>query len=64
MNSTNNDNSSFGNFNIALEDLNISLLIIWQNFSDLYPLNKIFLNVYTDLTTNRTFSIKTILDNS
>ncbi len=64
MNSTNNDNSSFGNFNIALEDLNISLLIIWQNFSDLYPLNKIFLNVYTDLTTNRIFSIKTILDNS
>ena len=45
-------------------NLNISLLNIWQNFSDLYSLDKKFLKVYIDLIINRIFSIKIILDNS
>ena len=54
MNSTSNDNSSFGNFNIALEDLNISLLNIWQNFSDLYLLDKTILDNSSSLAAEYT----------
>ena len=67
FNLTNSDNSSLGNFDIGLEDLNISGLNTWQNFSALEPFDKILLNSYTDLqnlTINVTFSIKIILDNS
>ena len=67
FNLTKSDNSSLGNFDIGLEDLNISGLNTWQNFSALEPFDKILLNSYTDLknlTINVTFSIKIILDNS
>ena len=67
FNLTNSDNSSLGNFDIGLEDLNISGLNTWQNFSALEPLDKILLNSFTDLknlTINVTFSIKILLDNS
>ena len=67
FNLTNSDNSSLGNFDIGLEDLNISGLNTWQNFSALEPFDNILLNSYTvlkNLTINVTFSIKLILDNS
>ena len=67
FNLTNSDNSSLGNFDIGLEDLNVSGLNTWQNFSALEPLDNILLDFYTDLknlTINVTFSIKIILDNS
>jgi len=67
FNLTNSDNSSLGNFDIGLEDLNVSGLNTWQNFSALEPYDNISLNSYTvlkNLTINVTFSIKIILDNS
>ena len=67
FNLTNSDNSSLGNFDIGLEDLNISGLNTWKNFSALDPFDNILLNSYTvlkNLTINVTFSIKLILDNS
>ena len=67
FNLTNSDNSSLGNFDIGLEDLNISGLNTWKNFSALEPFDNILLNSFTDLknlTINVTFSIKILLDNS
>ena len=67
FNLTGSDNSSLGNFDIGLEDLNISGLNTWKNFSALQPHNNILLRSFTDLqnlTINLTFSIKIKLDNS
>ena len=49
FNLTNKDNSSLGNFEIGLEDLNISGLNTWKNFTALEPYNKLLLRSYTDL---------------
>ena len=65
FNLTNKNNHSLGNFDIGLEDLNISGLNTWRNFSALEPCDKILLNTYTnldDLTINLTFSLKITLD--
>ena len=67
FNITNKNNSSLGNFDVGLEDLNISGLNTWKNFTPLEPFNKILLHSYTDLedlTINVSFSLKIKLDNS
>ena len=67
FNLTNKDNSSLGNFEIGLEDLNISGLNTWKNFTALEPYNKLLLRSYTDLkdlTINISFSLKIKLDNT
>ena len=67
FNLTNKDNSSLGKFDVGLEDLNISGLNTWKNFTALEPYNKILLRSYTDLqnlTINISFSLKIQLDNT
>ena len=67
FNLTNNDNSSLGNFEIGLEDLNISGLNTWKNFTALEPYNKLLLRSYTDLqnlTIDISFSLIIHLDNT
>ena len=67
FNITGQDNSSLGNFDIGLEDLNISGLNTWKNFTALEPYNKILIRSYTDLedlTINVSFSLKITLDNT
>ena len=67
FNLTSKDNSSLGQFDVGIEDLNISGLNTWQNFSALQPYDKLLLNSYTDLknlTINVTFSMKIKLDNT
>ena len=67
FNLTDQDNSSLGEFDVGLEDLNISGLNTWQNFSALEPYDKLLLNSNIDLqnlTINITFSIKIKLDNT
>ena len=67
FNLTNKDNSSLGNFEIGLEDLNISGLNTWKNFTALEPYNKLLLRSYTDLqnlTIDICFSLKIRLDNT
>ena len=67
FNLTNKDNSSLGRFDVGLEDLNISGLNTWKNFTALEPYNKILLRSYTDLqnlTINISFSLKIVLDNT
>ena len=49
FNITGQNNASFGNFEIRLEDLNISGLNTWKNFTALEPYNKTLLNTFTDL---------------
>ena len=67
FNLTDKDNSSLGNFEVGLEDLNVSGLNTWKNFTALEPYNKILLHSYTDLqdlTINISFSLKIKLDNT
>ena len=67
FNLTDKDNSSLGKFDVGLEDLNISGLNTWKNFTALEPYNKILLHSYTDLqnlTINISFSLKIRLDNT
>ena len=67
FNLTDSDNSSLGNFDIGLEDLNVSGLNSWKNFTAIQPYNNILLKSFTDLqnlTINLTFSIKIKLDNT
>ena len=67
FNLTDQKNGSLGNFEIGLEDLNISGLNTWKNFTALEPYNKILLYSYTylqNLTINISLSIKVKLDNS
>ena len=67
FNITDKDNSSLGNFDIGLEDLNVSGLNTWKNFTALEPYNKILIRSYTDLqdlTINISFSLKIKLDNT
>ena len=67
FNITDKNNASLGNFDIGLEDLNISGLNTWKNFTALQPFNKILLNSFTnleDLTINVSFSLKIKLDNT
>ena len=61
------NNNSFGNFNVGLEDLNISGLNTWKNFTVLEPYDKTILYTYTDLqdlTINISLSLKIQFDNS
>ena len=61
------DNASYGNYEICLEDLNITGLNTWKNFSALEPYDKALLSTYTNLqnlTINISFSLKVILDNA
>ena len=61
------NNNSFGNFNVGLEDLNISGLNTWQKFTVLEPYDKTKLYSHTnlqDLTINASLSIKIQFDNS
>ena len=67
FNITGQNNGSLGNVDVGLEDLNISGLNTWKNFSALQPNDKILLNSFTDLqnlTINLTFSLKITLDNT
>ena len=67
FNITGQNNDSLGNFDIGIEDLNISGLNTWKNFTALEPCDKLLLNTYTDLlnlTINLTFSLKITLDNT
>ena len=67
FNLTKEDNSSLGNFDIGLEDLNISGLNTWKNFNGLEPYSKLLLHSFTDLknlTIDLCFSIKIKLDDS
>ena len=67
FNITGQNNDSLGNFDIGLEDLNISGLNTWKDFTALKPNDKILLNSFTDLknlTINITFSLKITLDNT
>ena len=60
-------NTSFGNYEISLDGLNISGLNTWKNFTALEPYNKILLSSYTslqNLTINISVSIKVKLDNA
>ena len=61
------ENNSYGNYEVSLDDLNISGFNTWKNFSVLEPYNKILLRSYTDLqnlTINISFSLKITLDNA
>ena len=61
------DNTSFGNFEVSLNDLNISGLNTWKNITALEPYNKILLSSYTELqnlTINVSLSLKVNLDNA
>jgi len=65
FNLTDKNNVSLGSYDIGLEDLNISGLNTWKNFTALEPYNKILLHSYTDLqnlTINISFSLKIKLD--
>ena len=67
FNITGQNNVSLGNFEIGIEDLNISGLNTWKNFTALEPCDKLLLTTYTDLvnlTINLTFSLKITLDNT
>ena len=67
FNLTDKTNVSLGYFYFGLEDLNISGLNTWQNFTALEPYNNVLLHSYTDLknlTLNLSFSIKIKLDNT
>lgn len=66
FNLTSQDNSSLGQFDVGIEDLNISGLNTWQNFTALEPYDELLLNSYTNLqnlTINVTFTMKIKLDN-
>ena len=67
FNLTSQDNSSLGQFDVGIEDLNISGLNTWQNFTALEPYDELLLNSYTNLqnlTINVTFTMKIKLDNT
>ena len=67
FNLTDGNNGSLGSFDIGLEDLNISGLNTWKNFTAIEPYNKILLRSFTDLqnlTIDISFSIKILLDNT
>ena len=67
FNITGQNNDSLGSFDIGLEDLNISGLNTWKNFTAFEPYDKLLLSTYTDLlnlTINLTFSLKITLDNT
>ena len=49
FNLTGGNNDSLGNVDIGLEDLNISGLNTWKNFTAIEPYNKILLRSFTDL---------------
>ena len=61
------NNNSLGNINLGLEDLNISGLNTWKNFTALEPYNKTILYSHTDLqdlTINISLSLKIKFENS
>ena len=67
INLNDQNNISLGNLNIGLEDLNISGLNTWTNFTALEPYDKSILYTHTglqDLTINVSISIKIRFDNS
>ena len=61
------NNQSLGNFYINIDDIIISGLNTWKNFTALEPYNNILLNSYTDLenlSIDLAFTLKIRLDNS
>ena len=67
FNITDKDNNSLGNFEIYLDDLNVSGLNTWRDFNALEPYDPLQLLTYTNLDTltiNITFSLRIKLDNT
>ena len=66
FNITDKTNNSLGNFEIYLDDLNVSGLNTWKDFNALEPYDPLQLLTYTNLDTltiNITFSLRIKLDN-
>ena len=67
FNITDKDNNSLGNFEVYLDDLNVSGLNTWRDFNALEPYDPLQLLTYTNLDTltiNITFSLRIKLDNT
>ena len=67
FNITDKDNNSFGNFEISLDDLNISGINTWKDFKVLLPYDPLQLSTYItlqNLTLNLDFSLRVKLDNT
>ena len=67
FNLTDKSNNSLGNFEISLDDLNISGLNSWKDFDALQPYDPLQLFTYTNLenlTINISFSLRLKLDNT
>ena len=64
---TNENNTSFGNFEFSLDDLNVSGLNTWKEFNAFQPYDALQLSTYTNLgnlTLNVSFSLRVKLDNN
>ena len=67
FNITDKNNNSLGNFELSLDDLNVSGLNTWRDFNALEPFDSLQLLTYTNLdnlTINVTFSLRVKLDNT
>ena len=67
FNLTDNNNNSLGNFELYLDDLNVSGLNTWRDFNALEPYDALQLLTYTNLdnlTINVSFSLRLKLDNT
>ena len=67
FNITDKNNNSLGNFELSLDDLNMSGLNTWRDFNALEPFDSLQLLTYTNLdnlTINVTFSLRVKLDNT
>ena len=67
FNLTDNNNNSLGNFELYLDDLNVSGLNTWRDFNALEPYDPLQLLTYTNLdnlTINVSFSLRLKLDNT
>ena len=67
FNITDKNNNSLGNFEVSLDDLNVSGLNTWRDFNALEPYDPLQLLTYTNLDTltiNITFSLRVKLDNT
>ena len=67
FNLTDKNNNPIGNFEISLDDLNISGLNTWRDFNALKPYDTLQLSTYTNLdnlTINISFSLRVKLENT
>ena len=67
FNITDKENTTLGNFELSLDDLNVSGLNTWRDFNALEPYDALQLLTYTNLdnlTINVSFSLRVKLDNN